>query len=239
MASLDLLKTRLDVLEKQVSSLKAENELLKSVLPLSAITEALRSASDKEKLIWCKTVQDVLAEHVPESAPAKSAKGEKKSKRAATNPEGPKEWNAFVRSVQKELMAARGAEDVDALSEEDLKKESKKLGLTRQECMREAGIRKRMMENGLGREEAIEALGKKKTPVKKTPAKKEVKKPVKKIATFEQDLEDAGFTIREVDGERYAVAEDGEAFTLDQEEESLGNRVGIYDADSDVIDTDA
>lgn len=256
MSSLAELSKKLAALSEQVAELKAENELLKMALPLAAITEALRLGSADEKKAWVEAAQEVIAEHAPASAAApagKKAAKEPKAKRATTNTDGPKEWNAFVNSVQREMAAAAGV-DVE-LTEKDFKEAAKKVGAGWQEALKEAAIRKRMVEKGEERSVAEAALKEEKAAAKaKKAAKGEEKeekpkkvaaapKPKKAKKAAEPSLEDQmaelGMSVREVDGQKYIVDdESGEAFAL-EEDGSFGERVGIYDGDAGLIDTSA
>ena len=253
MSSLAELSKKLAALSEQVAELKAENELLKMALPLAAITEALRLGSADEKKAWVEAAQEVIAEHAPASAsPKKAAAKEPKAKRATTNVDGPKEWNAFVNSVQREMAAAAGVDT--ELTEKDFKEAAKKAGAGWQEALKEAAIRKRMLEKGEERSVAEAALKEEKAAQKakkaakgeekevkpkKTAAAPKPKKAKKAEPSLEEQMAELGMSVREVDGQKYIVDdESGEAFTL-EEDGSFGERVGIYDADAGLIDASA
>jgi hypothetical protein len=252
----DLAK-RFAALEAEVKELRAENELLKMAVPLSAVTEALRLGSADEKKAWVSAAQEVINEFAAAPAAAAAAKKpakEPKAKRATTNADGPKDWNAFVNSVQREMAAAAGV-DVDGLSVEELKEAAKKVGAGWQAALKEASIRKRMLEKGEERSVAEAALAAEKSEAKaKKAAKKEgEEKPAPKKAaaapkpkkskkaepSLEEQMAELGMSVREIEGVRYIIDDaSGEAFTVN-EDGSFGDRVGIYDADAELIDTTA
>jgi hypothetical protein len=251
------LAERLTALEALVSELKAENELLKMAVPLGAVTEGLNLASDEEKKAWVSAVQDVLAEHAEDSAPAKKKKAAAskadKPKRATTNASGPAEWNVFVTSVQQEMAATAGL-DWDSFADD----KSRKTALTKAGCgwqaaLKEASIRKRMQEKSLDREEAEKQHAEEKTAAKeKREAKKagdEPKKTAKKAAgskkaakkaepeeevSIEDQMASLGFEIKEIGGVQYALeTSSGALFTI---ADGLPDEpAGEYDAEKDEI----
>lgn len=250
------LKSRLDALEAQVAALKTENELLKMATPLAAVTEGLRVASADQIQAWMDACNEIAAKYQGSVAAPTPAKKPAKEKRATTNTEGPKDWNVFVNSVQREMAAAAGVA-VDELSEKELKEAAKKVGAGWQAALKEAAIRKRMEETGVDRSAAEMTLKEEKDAKKEKKAakgEKAEKKPKavaptatpKKVSkkkaaepTLEEQMAELGMSVREVDGVKYIVDDSsGEAFTVN-EDGSFGDRVGIYDADAELIDTTA
>lgn len=251
------LEKRLAALEEKVAELKTENELLKMAAPLASVTEGLRLASADEIQAWMDACNEVAAKFGGKVSSAAPKKAAAPKKRATTNTEGPKDWNAFVNSVQREMAAAAGV-DVDGLSAEELKEAAKKVGAGWQAALKEASIRKRMLEKGEERSVAEAALAAEKSEAKaKKAAKKEgmeekpaaakkaaaapKPKKAKKAATpsLEEQMAELGMSVREVDGVKYIVDDaSGEAFTVN-EDGSFGDRVGVYDADAKLIDTSA
>jgi hypothetical protein len=72
-------------------------------------------------------------------------------------------------------------------------------------------------------------------PVKKAP---KAKKPVVDVRA--QMLAEAGLIEKEVDGVLYLIeTETGEAFLPGEGDEILGDRAGVYDADLEIVDTEA
>lgn len=193
-------------------------------------------------------LEEEMAELREENRQLKSKKVAK-PKRAATNATGPAEFNTLVKSVWREMVATKGV-DVDDLSDEDFKTAAKDAGVTYHAAMKEAGIRHRMMEKGLSHAEAEAELNASKASAKEKKVAKEKKeekpikskpasKPKKAEPTIEEQMEALGMSIREVDGAKYFIDNDsGEAYSMTETGE-FGERAGVYDADSDVIDTTA
>jgi len=180
--------------------------------------------------------------------PVATSKKSPKAKRATTNTEGPKDWNSFVNSVQREMAASAGV-DMDGLSDKDLKAAAKKVGAGWQEALKEAAIRKRMLEKGDERSVAEVALKEEKAAAKmkkadkkeKTPTtpKKAAKAKESAVSSLEKEMAELGMSVREVEGVSYIIDdESGESFTIN-EDGSFGDRVGIYDAGIGAIDTTA
>ena len=131
---------RLAALEAQVVELKNENELLKMLTPLEAITEGLKAATPAEVEGWmaaCKEVADSMKK--AKSPKAKAPKDDKKN----TNPTGPAEFNAFIQAVWHEMAAVEG---VVGEHDDAFKKASKEVGVTFQKARAEASRRKAEME---------------------------------------------------------------------------------------------
>ncbi len=73
-------------------------------------------------------------------------------------------------------------------------------------------------------------------------AKKEKKAKAKKekVDLRKQQLEEAGLIEKEIDGQLYIIEpESGEAFLPGEDGEILGERVGVYDADLEIVDLEA
>jgi len=127
------IEIRLAALEKMVADLKTENELLKMLTPLEAVTEGLKAASPAEVAGW---VEACAAAGVSKK---KAPKEEKKN----TNPTGPAEFNAFIQAIWHERAAAAG---VVGNHDDAFKKASKEVGVTFQKAREEASRRKAEME---------------------------------------------------------------------------------------------
>ncbi len=132
---------RLAALEAQVVELKAENELLKMLTPLEAITEGLKAATPAEVEGWMAACEQVSGKmkKLPKAPKVKAPKDEKKN----TNPAGPAEFNALIRAVWHEMAADAGVvgDHGDAFI-----KASKEVGVTFQKARAEACRRKAEME---------------------------------------------------------------------------------------------
>jgi DNA-binding protein H-NS len=270
-ATMSKILERLSALETEVKSLKEENELLKMVVPLPAITESLRCADSAEIKEWMEACQAVAEKFgLPASAAAAPAAGQKKrgrpakkdpaEKRAATNPTGPAEWNRYKSLVWREMAAGYGITETDETKFKQLVKDYKKSHpeavISYQEAMQEAK-RRRCAEEG--REYTAPAP---KTPGEKKPAaakKAEKKKPRNSPPMpppdsddesdsdseageedFASQLKALGISRKTISGEDYWVDQsNGEVFQILDGEDELGDRLGVYDADTDEIDTTA
>jgi hypothetical protein len=270
-ATMSKILERLSALEAEVKSLKEENELLKMVVPLPAITESLRCADSAEIKEWMEACQAVAEKFgVPAAAaPAEVPTGQKKrgrpakkdpsEKRAATNPGGPAEWNRYKSLVWREMAAGYGITEADEAKFKQLVKDYKKAHpeavISYQEAMQEAK-RRRCAEEG--REYTAPAPKSAKAPAEKKPADAEkkaekkttAKKPAPPPADDESEVGDAedfasqlkalGINRKTIDGEEYWVDQsNGEVFKILEGEEELGDRLGVYDADTDEIDITA
>ena len=128
------IEMRLAALEAQVVELKTENELLKMLTPLEAITEGLKAATPAEVEGWmaaCEAVAGKMPAPKANASKAKTPKDEKKN----TNPTGPAEFNAFIQAIWHEMAAVEGVvgEHNDAF-----KKASKEVGVTFQKAPKAA-----------------------------------------------------------------------------------------------------
>jgi hypothetical protein len=131
------IEMRLAALESQVAELKTENELLKMLTPLEAITEGLKAATPAEVESWMAACEAVSGKM--KTPKAKTPKDEKKN----TNPTGPAEFNILIQAVWHEMAA-----DAGVVGEHDdaFKKASKEVGVTFQKARAEASRRKAEME---------------------------------------------------------------------------------------------
>lgn len=140
------IEMRLAALEAQVVELKTENELLKMLTPLEAITEGLKAATpaEVEGFSLALAACEAVAGKMPASkakAKAKLTKEEKEKKN--TNPTGPAEFNAFIQAIWHEMAAVEG---VVGEHDDAFKKASKEKGVTFQKARAEASRRKAEME---------------------------------------------------------------------------------------------
>jgi hypothetical protein len=133
------IEMRLAALEAQVVELKTENELLKMLTPLEAITEGLKAATPAEVEGWMAACEAVSGKM--KAPKAKLTKEEKEKKN--TNPTGPAEFNVLIQAVWHEMAA-----DAGVVGEHDdaFKKASKEVGVTFQKARAEASRRKAEME---------------------------------------------------------------------------------------------
>ena len=117
--------------------MKTENELLKMLTPLEAITEGLKAATPAEVESWMAACEAVSGKM--KTPKAKTPKDEKKN----TNPTGPAEFNILIQAVWHEMAA-----DAGVVGEHDdaFKKASKEVGVTFQKARAEASRRKAEME---------------------------------------------------------------------------------------------
>ena len=116
------IETRIAALEAQVVELKKENQALKAITPLAAITEGLKTASSSEVEAWmaaCAMVSGKFSELVPPP--------DEKKKGIAKNPSGPVKWNAFIHETQRAMASARGI-DVSKMDDAAMKKAAKVKG---------------------------------------------------------------------------------------------------------------
>jgi hypothetical protein len=129
------IEMRLAALENTVAELKTENELLKMLTPLEAITEGLKAATPEEVASWMAACEAASGKM------KKKAKAPKEEKN--TNPTGPAEFNILIQAVWHEMAA-----DAGVVGEHDdaFKKASKEVGVTFQKARAEASRRKAEME---------------------------------------------------------------------------------------------
>ena len=116
------IETRIAALEAQVVELKKENQLLKTMTPLTAVTEGLKTASSSEVDAWmsaCEMLTTKFSELV--------VTPEEKKKGIAKNPSGPVKWNAFIHETQRAMASALGV-DVSKMDAAAMKKAAKVKG---------------------------------------------------------------------------------------------------------------
>ena len=134
---------RLAALEAQVVELKNENELLKMLTPLEAITEGLKAATPAEVEGWMAACEQVAGSMKKPKAPKVKAPSAPKDEKKNTNPTGPAEFNALIQAVWHEMAAVAG---VVGEHDDAFKKASKEVGVTFQKARAEACRRKAEME---------------------------------------------------------------------------------------------
>ena len=134
------IEMRLAALEAQVVDLKTENELLKMLTPLEAMTEGLKAASPEEVAAFSIALT-ALVKTPKASKGSKLSKEEKEKKN--TNPSGPAEFNVLIQAVWHEMAASAG---VIGEHDDAFKKASKEVGVTFQIARAEASRRKADME---------------------------------------------------------------------------------------------
>ena len=233
--------TALSKLTERIAAMEEEMALMKMSASVSSMTEGLRLATPEEAKEWVETAQTILALYGSASV-GKSLKTEKTEKTAktATNPGGPSEWNVFVQSTWQEMAAEKGVlmgdgEDAKAL----FKKQAAAAGVSYQSAMKEAGRRKDVLEGrDTNEKQAKKVAAKEKRDAKKSAAPTAVKKaaaPVKKTTEAEDLMAELGIVVKEIDGISYMVCDDGEAFAIN-EDGTMGERAGVYDADSNTIE---
>ena len=176
-------------------------------ITLSAITQALKDATAEEARAWVEQVQLIIDAHKGSPKKAKAVK--------VKNSEGPKEWNIFVKSVQKEMAAESGV-IYDSFSHDNddkaFKEAAKNVGATWLKARKEAMEPK-----------AVE-------PKEKAKAKAKVKD------ALEDELAELNMEIKIIDGKRYAMdSMSHECFIIDGN--IVGDRAGIYDIATRAIDT--
>jgi len=239
--------------QERITALEQEVELLKMSSSVPAMIAALQSAEPAELKQFLE-----LINAAPAPAAAKTPKASKPKSEKLTNPEGPSEWNVYKKAVWREMAAGFGIveEDDEAFKKACVayKKEHPEALISYQDSMKEAGRRKDALE---GRDTAakeakkaaekaareakkagVEAVTPKKAAPKKAPGapKKAAVKPAE--LTFEEAMAELGMNIKEVGGVKYVIADDGEANYV-TEDGTMGERAGIYDPDSDAVDTTA
>ena len=136
------IEMRLAALEAQVVELKTENELLKMLTPLEAITEGLKAATPAEVEGWMAACEAVTGK-MPASKTSKPKLTKEEKEKKNTNPTGPAEFNAFIQAIWHEMAAVEG---VVGEHDDAFKKASKEVGVTFQKARAEASRRKAEME---------------------------------------------------------------------------------------------
>jgi hypothetical protein len=137
------IEMRLAALEAQVVELKTENELLKMLTPLEAITEGLKAATPAEVEGWMAACEAVAGKMPASKTKAKTKLSKEEKEKKNTNPTGPAEFNAFIQAIWHEMAAVEG---VVGEHDDAFKKASKEVGVTFQKARAEASRRKAEME---------------------------------------------------------------------------------------------
>jgi hypothetical protein len=166
----------------------------------------------------------------------------KKEKRATTNVEGPAAWNLFVKETQKTMAAAAGV-DVSSMDEAAFKKaaSAKDSGFGWQTALKEASRRKAALE---GRDpEALKPA--KKTALKtaapavvSAPAAAPVKKVVivDPLAAAKKEFEELNLAEVEIGGKSYYLQQDTFEVYEIASQWVVGDRLGVYDIETESID---
>lgn len=165
----------------------------------------------------------------------------KKEKRATTNVEGPAAWNLFVKETQKTMAAAAGV-DASSMDEAAFKKAAavKDSGFGWQVALKEASRRKAVLEGRNPDEpkpKTVKATPKTAAPVAAAaaPAKKVVI--VDPLAAAKKEFEELNLCEIEIDGKSYYLQQDCyEVFEIESPWK-IGERVGVYDLETESIDT--
>jgi post-segregation antitoxin (ccd killing protein) len=168
----------------------------------------------------------------------------KKEKRATTNVEGPAAWNLFVKETQKTMAAAAGV-DVSSMDETAFKKAAaaKDSGFGWQIALKEASRRKAALE---GRDPEAPK------PAKKTAAKTAAPAvvsapaaapaPAKKVvivdplAAAKKEFEELNLGEIEINGKSYYINQDCLEVYEIASQWVVGERLGMYDFETESID---
>ena len=166
----------------------------------------------------------------------------KKEKRATTNVEGPAAWNLFVKETQKTMAAAAGV-DVSSMDETAFKKAAaaKDSGFGWQTALKEASRRKAALE---GRDPEAPK------PAKKTAAKTAAPAvvsapaaaPAKKVvivdplAAAKKEFEELNLAEVEIGGKSYYLQQDTFEVYEIASQWVVGDRLGVYDIETESID---
>ena len=166
----------------------------------------------------------------------------KKEKRATTNVEGPAAWNLFVKETQKTMAAAAGV-DVSSMDEAAFKKaaSAKDSGFGWQTALKEASRRKAALE---GRDPEAPK------PAKKTAAKTAAPAvvsapavaPAKKVvivdplAAAKKEFEELNLAEVEINGKSYYINQDCLEVYEIASQWVVGDRLGMYDFETESID---
>lgn len=193
---------------------------------MKTLLEAVKTASAEERSLLLAALG---------GAPMSSIAKVKKEKRATTNVEGPAAWNLFVKETQKTMAAAVGV-DSSSMDEAAFKKAAaiKDSGFGWQVALKEASRRKALAE---GRNP--EAPKPKTTKVK--PEESAAPAPAPKIkdadAIKRAAFAELNMTEFETDGKTYWLQMDClEVYEVAGSYE-LGERLGVWDIESETIDT--
>ena len=135
MSAITALTTRLNKLEEELKTLRAQT-------PLEVFTAALKTASPEDKEAWFNACNQVAASLT--SPPEPSSRKTK----AASNPRGPSEWNVFVNATWVEMAATAGVLQEEGQDDKAFKKAAAAVGVTYQSALKEASARKTALEGG-------------------------------------------------------------------------------------------
>jgi hypothetical protein len=166
----------------------------------------------------------------------------KKEKRATTNVEGPAAWNLFVKETQKTMAAAAGV-DASSMDEAAFKKaaSAKDSGFGWQVALKEASRRKAVLEGRNPDEpkpKTVKAAPKIAAPVS-APAPAPLKKVVivDPLAAAKKEFEELNLAEIEIAGQSYYIQQDCyEVFEIESPWK-IGERLGVYDPETETIDT--
>ena len=165
----------------------------------------------------------------------------KKEKRTTTNVEGPAAWNLFVKETQKTMAAAAGV-DASSMDEAAFKKAAsvKDSGFGWQVALKEASRRKAVLEGRNPDEpkpKTVKAAAKTAAPVAPAPAPAKKVVIVDPLAAAKKEFEDLNLCEIEIDGKSYYLQQDCyEVFEIESPWK-IGERVGVYDLETESIDT--
>ena len=164
----------------------------------------------------------------------------KKEKRATTNVEGPAAWNLFVKETQKTMAAAAGV-DASSMDEAAFKKAAaaKDSGFGWQIALKEASRRKAALE---GRDPEAPKPAKKTAAPAAVSAPAAAPAPAKKVvvvdplASAKKEFEELNLAEIEIGGKSYYVQQDiFEVYEI-ASQWVVGERLGMYDPETETID---
>ena len=168
----------------------------------------------------------------------------KKEKRATTNVEGPAAWNLFVKETQKTMAAAAGV-DASSMDEAEFKKAAaaKDSGFGWQVALKEASRRKAVLEGRNPDEpkpKTAKAAAKTAAPV--AASSSAAAAPVKKaavdpLAAAKKGFEELNLAEIEIAGTSYYIQQDCLEVYEIESTWKIGERLGVYDPDTETIDT--
>lgn len=165
----------------------------------------------------------------------------KKEKRTTTNVEGPAAWNLFVKETQKTMAASAGV-DASSMDEAAFKKaaSAKDSGFGWQVALKEASRRKAVLEGRNPDEpkpKTVKAAPK--TAVVSAPTPAPLKKVVivDPLAAAKKEFEELNLCEIEIAGKSYYIQQDCyEVFEIESPWK-IGDRLGVYDPETETIDT--
>ena len=167
----------------------------------------------------------------------------KKEKRVSTNVEGPAAWNVFVKDTQKTMAAAVGV-DSTSMDEAAFKKaaSAKDSGFGWQAALKEASRCKAALE---GRDpdapkpaalakKAASAASEPKAPVKAAPKVKDAA--AEALVKAEAEFKELNLAEMEINGKSYYINQDCYEVYEIASQWVIGERLGVYDFETDSID---